>query len=265
MTDETFRGFRELIYARSGITLGDHKKALVSARVGKRLRALGLSDPAQYLECVRHDDSGQELIQLIDHISTNVTSFYREPVHFEVLSQHLSALREKGQRRFRIWCAAASTGEEPYTIAITAREALGKDCDLRILATDISTRVLRTCVEGVYGEQKVATVPGALLHRYFERARENGAVNWRVCEELRALIAFRRLNLAEPPFPMRGPFDAVLCRNVMIYFDDRVRRGLLGEVHRVLAPGGFLMIGHAETLTGLNLPFKPVQPAVYMR
>ncbi len=266
MNRRTFERFRELVYEKSGISLGDQKEALVSARVGKRMRALRIEGYDTYFDYVTRDKSGQELVELIDAISTNVTSFYREAQHFELLRSVLAKWRGANQRRFRIWCAASSTGEEPYTIAITVAEQLGDTgADVRILATDISTRVLAKCQQGIYDAQKVASVPAPLRERYFDRYQEDGQTMYRVKDRLKNLVLFRRLNLATPPFPMRGPLDVVFCRNVMIYFDNHVRSRLLAEVYRLLKPGGYLMVGHAESLTGLVSEFKTVQPSVYIK
>ena len=262
----TFEKFRTLIYEKCGITLGDQKVALVSARIAKRMRALDIDTPESYYDSVMHDKSGAELVQLIDAISTNFTSFFREPVHFELLSSLLKTWSGKGQHRFRIWCAAASTGEEPYTLAMTLRESIGNlGVDARILATDISTRVLQKCREGVYDAQRVSTMSVDLRKKYFDEVNDNGEVKYEAKDTLRSLLVFRRLNLSTPPFPMQGPLDAVFCRNVMIYFDNHVRSRLVQEIHRVLKPGGYLMIGHAESLTGLDSQFKTERPSVYVK
>lgn len=264
-----FDELRKLIYAKSGITLGENKMALVSARVGKRLRALKIPDYRSYLEFVKQDKSEDELIQLLDVISTNVTSFFREADHFTLMDELLEQWITAGQRRFRVWSAASSSGEEPYSIAMKLREMERKHAetriDMKILATDISTKVLRLCMEGVYESQKVETVPLDLRGRYFDRmAGEKGDV-YRVKESLRSLCLFKRLNLSVAPFPMNGPLDLILCRNVMIYFDKAVRSRLISEMYRLLRPGGYLMVGHAESLTGLETGFKPVRPSVYIK
>ena len=166
MRRETFDRLRELVYRRSGITLGEGKESLVRARVSKRMRTLGLHDYAAYLARVEEDLAGNELIELLDVISTNVTSFFREDQHFRLLSTLLARRLDEGQRRFRLWSAACSTGEEPYTMAITAREASGAEAvDLRILATDLSTKVLGRAIEGIYAPKDVAPVPPRLLER----------------------------------------------------------------------------------------------------
>ncbi len=262
----TYDKFRQLIYDKSGIKLGDQKEALVSSRIGKRMRELGIADPREYLQWVLNDDSGQELVQLLDVISTNVTSFYREPQHFDLLDSLLRKWWSEGQRKFRIWSAASSTGEEPYTIAIVVMEALGTQAsDVKILATDISTRVLEQCRRGEYDRNRVEGVPFMLRDKYFEAVRDDYGAVYRVKDRLKSMMSFRRLNLSTPPFPMRGPLDVIFCRNVMIYFDNQVRARLLEDMYRLLKPGGFLMVGHSESLTGLVSRFKPVRPSVYTK
>ena len=262
----TYDKFRQLIYDKSGIKLGDQKEALVSSRIGKRMRELGITDPREYLQWVLNDDSGQELVQLLDVISTNVTSFYREPQHFDLLDSLLRKWWSEGQRKFRIWSAASSTGEEPYTIAVVVMEALGTQAsDVKILATDISTRVLEQCRRGEYDRNRVEGVPFMLRDKYFDAVRDDYGAVYRVKDRLKSMMSFRRLNLSTPPFPMRGPLDVIFCRNVMIYFDNQVRARLLEDMYRLLKPGGFLMVGHSESLTGLVSRFKPVRPSVYTK
>ncbi len=264
MDQAVFKKFRDLVYERSGIALSSGKEALVSARIGKRMRALQIGEHRAYLQYVMGDDTGEEVVHLIDAISTNVTSFFREPAHFDYVKEHVCEWLAGGQHRFRFWSAACSTGEEPYTLAISIQEALaGARADVKILATDISTRVLQKCQEGRYSLDKLENVPKYLRDRYFELQRDNGETHCMVKPALRKMVVFSQLNLSRPPFPMRGPFDMVFCRNVMIYFDNTIRGRLLGEIHRLLKPGGYLLVGHAESLTGMLGPFTMVQPSVY--
>lgn len=257
--------FRALIYDRAGITLREGKESLVTARVSKRMHQLGLTAVVDYIAHVRADRSGEEMVLLLDAISTNTTSFFREPAAFDHLRKAVGGWLARGQRRLRIWCAAASTGEEPYTLAMVLLEVLRehrlsvREVDLAILATDISTRVLERCRAGLYSDQVMRPVSGELKSRYFERQGEV----WRAGDGLRALLTFNRLNLAQPPFPMKGPFDMVFCRNVMIYFDGAVRTRLVGEIERLLRPGGYLAVGSAESLAGLQHGYTTVQPAIY--
>ena len=265
MDPKVFERFRKLVYEKSGISLGPHKVSLVSARIGRRMRELNLTEHEEYLDLIVGDDSGNELVHFIDAISTNVTSFFREGRHFEFLREALSKWYASGQRRFRIWCAAASTGEEPYTLAMTALDCLGGGIDLRILATDISTRVLQSCQRGVYSEAKADSIPKGLRSRFFEKQVLQGETYYSASEEMRRVLTFRRLNLSTPPFPMKGPMDVIFCRNVMIYFDEGLRQKLAGEAHRLLRPGGFFVVGHSESLTGGSKDFKVVIPAVYKK
>jgi chemotaxis protein methyltransferase CheR len=263
MNTKTLESFRTLVYEKSGIHLGPHKEALVSARISKRIRALNMQSAEAYLEHLSRPENENEIVHLIDAISTNVTSFFREMRHFDFMHQQLSQWYAQGQRRFRIWSAASSTGEEPYSIAITMAESLANnDCDTRILATDISSRVLDHGRRGVYAGQRLEGVDPQLRRRYFEEHR-NGSVHFEAAVSLKRQIVFKRLNLAQPPYPMSGPFDIVFCRNVMIYFDSATREPLLREIHRLLRPGGFLFVGHAESLTGLRHSFKSIHPAIY--
>jgi chemotaxis protein methyltransferase CheR len=266
MDQSVFEKFCRIVYEKSGIAINANKIALVTARVGKRMRELGLKDDREYLELVLDDAHGEEIVHLLDVISTNVTSFFRESAHFDFLADTLSGWYQQGQRRFRFWSAASSTGEEPYTLAMTILDTLGTNpSDVKILATDISTRALALCSEGVYTKQKVSGVPQALLNRYFT-IRGKGTENaFEVKPELRRIISFSRLNLSKAPFPMQGPFDAIFCRNVMIYFDNLVRKDLLAECYRLLKPEGYLFVGHAESLTGLLSGFKAVMPSVYIK
>ncbi|MHB9004109.1 MAG: CheR family methyltransferase [Coriobacteriia bacterium] len=264
---DTFNRFRALVYEQAGISLAEHKEALVQARVGKRLRALGLRCYDEYLDLLEADETGGELTLFVDAICTNVTSFFREAHQFDYLAERMHTWLEEGQRRFRFWSCACSTGEEPYSLGMTLLDAAQgyDDVDIRILATDISTRVLDRCLDACYSQERVQTVPGPWRERWLEPIPVGHETVYRVSKEVRDLVLFRRMNLSNPPFPMQGPLDMVFCRNVMIYFDDAVRVGLLSEIHRTLRPGGFLIVGHAESLTGINTEFKYLKPAIYVR
>ena len=265
MEQQVFEAFSKIVYEKSGIVLNAGKEALVAVRVGKRMRELGLTDHREYLALVNNDRTGDEVAKLLDHISTNVTSFFREIAHFDFMRARLREWRAEGQRRFRFWSAASSTGEEPYSMAMVVAEELGPGLDARILATDISQRVLEKCKEGVYDAQKTSPVPVDLRQRYFSIRGTGARAVYQVTKELQSLVVFKRLNLSEPPFPMKGPLDIVFCRNVMIYFDRDVRTRLVNEIYRLLRPGGFLFVGHTESLNGLATPFTSVCPAVYVK
>ncbi len=262
----TFNSLREIIYEKSGISLNEGKEALVCSRIAKRMRPLGISSYRDYLKHVQADETGEEIVELLDAISTNVTHFFREPEHFDILGEAFRKWLDEGQTRFRFWSAASSTGEEPYTIAMTLLEGLGgRKVDIRILATDISTQALGACRRGVYRRAKMDKVPGPIMSRYFEPAPDGDDSLCRIRKDIQDLVTFKRLNLSTPPFPMQGPLDVVFCRNVMIYFDNAVRKRLLTEVCRLLKPGGLLMVGHAESLTGMMCDLKSIKPSIYVK
>ena len=264
MQTRVFDAFRRLAYDQAGISLRENKAALVSARIQRRMRSLALASPEQYLAYLERDDSGHEMIEFLDAISTNFTSFFREADHFELLSRSLEDWLDQGMRRLRIWCAAAATGEEPYTIAMTIAETLGsRSLDYRILASDISLRALKHAALGQYEAERVAQVPAAMRAKYF--APRTGADRVQVVPELRSRILWKRINLARPLLPLRGGLDVIFCRNVMIYFDHAVRKQLVLGFERLLRPGGLLIVAHSETLTGIPCGLRPVRPSVYRK
>lgn len=266
MDKKTFNTFVSLIYEKSGITLNDKKEALVSSRVAKRMRQLGMSEHKQYLDYVLADKNGEEIVQLLDVISTNVTHFFREDEHFGFVTDTMKKWLQKGQQRFTFWSAGCSSGEEPYTLAMVLREVTQHtSVGIRILATDISTRILEKSRAGTYDATKLETVPTKLRERYFSKNGYNTSAVFTAKDAIRSLITFKRLNLSEVPFPMKGPMDIIFCRNVMIYFDNKVRINLLNEFHRLLKPGGYLLVGHAESLTGMLSGFKAVRPSIYVK
>lgn len=267
MTPQQFQRFSDIAYQRAGIRLREGKESLVSARIAKRMRELGMETSREYLQFLEQDE-GDELVRFLDAISTNFTSFFREMDHFDRLAEVVKEKVKAGQSRFRLWSAACSTGEEPYSVAMTLCETLGSSTDdWLVLATDISTRVLNLAHAGIYDEQTLAPLSKALRLRHFERVSDSGprGPRWKVKDELRRHVVFKRLNLSTPPFPMTGPLDAVFCRNVMIYFDQPVRQRLISGIETVLGRDGVLFIGHSETLSGVDTALRPLKPSVYMR
>jgi chemotaxis protein methyltransferase CheR len=265
LEQKTFNRIRELVYKLSGISLADHKVALVSARLGKRIKALSLGGYEDYYEYLRRDKTGQELVLLIDAISTNVTHFFREAKHFDVLAAALKERYAAGQRRFRIWCAASSTGEEPYSLAITALENLGGGADVKLLATDISTQVLAKARQGIYEERHVEKMDRDVLRRWFIKGNGSNDGFYQVKPELSEMVRFGRLNLSEPEWPIKGPLDYIFCRNVMIYFDNDLRSRLVQKFYALLREGGLLFTGHSESLTNMAGAFKKLYPSVYLK
>ncbi len=261
MNDKTFESFRSLIYEKSGISLNEGKKALVQARIGKRMRVLGIDDEDEYFTLVNNDSDGKEVVEMLDAISTNTTSFFREAEHFDFFKAKIREWYEQGQRKFRIWSAASSSGEEPYTIAISILETLPSEIDARILATDISTKILSACKKGFYVKEKLKPINMELKKRYFDKCEQG----YMIKDIVKSKVLFKRLNLSTPPFPMKGPLDIIFCRNVMIYFDNKVRHRLINEAYRLLKPGGYLLVGHAESLTGISSKFKTIKPSIYIK
>lgn len=269
-----YRQFAALVYQAAGISLGDAKVELVRSRLIKRLRILQLPDFKAYYDLVKnHDPQGNEMVMLIDAISTNKTDFFRENQHFVFLAEEIfptlvEQARSNGRGRIRIWSAGCSSGEEPYTLALVLRDALGAQSngiDAKILATDISTKVLASAQEGIYEESKVLPVPPKYKNLGFAKERSPKGNVYRIRPEVKSLITFRRLNLMSPEFPFRGLFDVIFCRNVMIYFDKSTQESLVNKFHRYLHPGGHLFIGHSESLNGLNVPFQFVRPTIYRK
>ncbi len=258
--------FQNLLHDKTGIVLGDSKRALVESRVTQRLRALNMESFPAYLNFLANDKSGDEMIQLIDVISTNITRFFREADHFDLLQTEMDKWATQGKTRMRIWSAACSTGEEPYTIAMSVDELVKKHrLDFKILATDISTRVLAHAKAGVYEEDRLANIPDNLKNRYFRRQSGSGPARYAVSEQLKNMMIFHRLNFTVFPYPIKGIFDVIFCRNAMIYFDRDLRTRMVREFARLLRPGGILMIGHAETLIGLENQYRTIKPSVYLR
>jgi len=268
MTHSVFDALRRLAYDQAGIAIRENKQTLVSARIAKRMRECGLTSEREYLAFLEGDKSGQEMVRFLDAISTNFTNFFREPDHFQLFEEEIQSWLDQGARKLRIWCAAAATGEEPYSLAMTLAETVGSaPVEWKLLASDISVSALRTAAAGIYPSSRLAQVPAPLRARYFSElpATPGAEVPSRVSSDLRARVLFKRVNLATPPFPMRGDLDAVFCRNVMIYFDNAVRQRLISEIERLLRPGGLLVVAHSETLNGIRTGLRVVRPSVYRK
>jgi len=270
LSDAEFQAFSDLVYKKAGINLHAGKKELVRARLAKRLREDGFDSFGEYYQFVINDETGDELVQLLDSISTNLTNFFREPKHFQFMVQvflpEISRAAAKKGRRLRIWSAGCSTGEEPYSIAITVLENMPdlEQWDVKILATDLSTKVLATARRGIYPFERLADISPEVLRRWFQKGQGDWAGWFKVKDQVKRLIVFRRLNLIEP-FPFQRSFDLIFCRNVMIYFDKKTQADLTARLHQVLADGGYLLIGHSESLTGVNQAFNYIQPTIYRK
>lgn len=259
-----FERVRKLIYQRAGISLHDGKRAMVYSRLSRRLRETGhrsFKDYLQWLEGVSGPTGEQEWQQFINSLTTNLTSFFREEHHFHALAEALKGFKGKPPR---IWCAAASTGEEPYSIAMVLAEVLGEHCGARLVASDIDTKVLSTARRGVYAADARGLSPER-LKRHFLRGTGANAGFIRIKPELAKMIDFRPFNLMTPNWSMGEPFDMVFCRNVMIYFDHDTQRTVLHRIHGVMRPGGLLFVGHSENFTDARDWFVLRGKTIYQR
>jgi len=273
MRDSDYEFIRELVYSHSRINLGPDKKELVSARLGKRLRATNITSISDYCRFLQAKEGGEEeLAHLIDAISTNHTYFFREHEHFDFLTN--IALPEMTKRRAterwprcNVWSAASSSGEEPYSIAIAMSQFFGPGTNWpwRIEATDISHRILQKARVGIYKEETVKKVPPSLLKTYFQKGFGPQDGNYRVKPSLLECVTFRQLNLLEGAFPFNEPFQVIFCRNVMIYFDRPTQTELVNKLAKQLVPGGYLLVGHSESLSGIKHPLHMLKPAIYQK
>lgn len=264
-TDE-FQLFKDLVYQEVGISLSENKQSLIVSRLSKRVRELALSSYQAYYDFVVSRENPKELTKLLDLISTNKTDFFREPGHFDFLRDHIVPTLAS-QKSIRIWCSASSTGEEPYTIAMTLWDAIDQPTqwNCKILASDISTRVLEKAAKGIYEDERVQSLPSDLVRRHFLRGKgeQHGFV--KIKPLLSKMITFRRINLMDEAFPIRSPLDVIFCRNVMIYFDRPTQAKLMAKFNRYLKPGGYLFIGHSESLQWIEHPFSYVAPTIYQK
>jgi chemotaxis protein methyltransferase CheR len=269
LTDVDFEKISRLVYELCGIHLSDGKKELVKARLGKRLRSGQFKSFRDYYTYVINETSGQELVCLIDSISTNFTGFFREGKHFDYLrSELLPELMERksNRRSLRLWSAGCSSGEEPYSMAITLSEAIENRSpwEVKILGTDISTKVLKIAESGIYHKERVQSLPTALVKKYFLKGGDDWKDYVKVKDHIKQFVQFRRLNFMEP-FQFKEPFDCIFCRNVMIYFDKKTQTDLVNRFYDCLEKAGVFFIGHSESLTGIKHSFHYVKPAIYKK
>lgn len=259
-SDADFARIKALIYKKAGISLHDGKHAMVYSRVSRRLRETGHTSFKDYLDALEQHD-GPEWQEFINALTTNLTAFFREQHHFSALQELLAAQRS---HPWRIWCSAASTGEEPYSIAMTASETLGSAGHFHLVSSDIDTKVLATAARGVYKADGVKGLSPERLQRHFLRGKGANAGLMRVKPELQQHLAFMTVNLIQE-LPFREAFDIVFCRNVMIYFDAATQRQVLERIHRVMNPGGTLFVGHAENFSDARSLFALRGKTVYER
>ena len=261
-TDADFSRVQALIYQRAGINLHDGKHAMVYSRLSRRLRETGYTSFRDYLTWLENHD-GPEWQEFVNALTTNLTAFFREQHHFEIFATLLKS--RPASTPWRVWCNAASTGEEPYSIVMTAFESLGNNASFKLTASDIDSKVLASASQGVYRLENLKGLSQERLQRFFMRGKDSNAGLIRVKPELRKAIDFLSVNLIRDDWPFKEPFDVVFCRNVMIYFDAPTQRKVLERIHRVLKPGGMLFVGHAENFSESRDLFTLRGKTVYER
>ena len=267
ITDDEFKLIADFIKDHSGINLKDEKKTLLVGRLSSIVKEHNLNSFMEYYQLLKKDQEGKVLSQLIDKITTNHTFFMRESQHFNYLNQEVlpymkMAVKDKD---LRVWCAASSTGEEPYTLAILLADFFKNEAvmwDKRLLATDLSLSVLEEAKRGIYSKEKLSTLPKIWVLNYFDKISEE---QYQVKRTLRKEVVFRRFNLLEPQFPFKKKFHIIFCRNVMIYFDNDTKTKLISKLYDSLEHGGYLFIGHSESISRETTKFQYVQPAVYRK
>lgn len=271
VTPALFRKFQKLVYTETGIWLGPSKTALLCGRLYRRLMTLGIPTLDQYFECVSAPDGREEFGRMIDALTTNETRFFREPKQFDFLVERViprwqrDGAEGRRSKRLRIWSAGCSSGEEPYSIAMLFAKYLAADdgWDVRVLATDISNRVLEKARKGIYDVERSNDIPKDLLKRFMLRGFKDCQGQMKVQTGIQQMVEFRHLNLSQEPYAVQGPYDLILCRNVLIYFDAASKRKVVGNLVGHLAAGGFLFVGHAENLTSLTPQVRSIEPSIY--
>lgn len=262
ISDHEFRQFQTMIYDIAGISMSPTKKPLVSGRLAKRVKHHGLKSYDEYFKLLTKNGGNGELQVAVDLLTTNETYFFREQKHFDFLRDRVLPTRKPG-KPFRVWSAASSSGEEPYSIAMMLADVLG-EAPWELLASDLSTRVLEKARAGVYPMERAEDIPKSYLTRFCLKGTGNQEGNFLIAKELRSRVQYRQVNLNEP-LPKLGDFDVIFLRNVMIYFDMETKRQVIGRMLPLLASGGFLVIGHSESLNGVTDELKVVVPSVYRK
>ncbi len=263
ITESALRALRDIVEHESGIQIGEQKIELLKNRIRKRLRALKLSSEKQYLDIIQSDIGSDELVNLLDVVSTNHTFFWREHEHFPMYEKILEQYALSGKKEIKTWCAASSSGEEPYTLSIIHQELEKKhSLTAKILATDISIQILKKADSGIYPLESIAALP-AEYKKYFIPHNDTDCVE--IERSIKERITFKKLNLSKFPFPLIGNIDVIFCRNVMIYFDTDLKQKIINEFQRLLSPGGFLFISHSENLLGVKHQLVSQRVGVYRK
>ena len=271
LNTKEFNDLSSLIYGNCGINLTPAKKVMLETRLAKRIRALQMESYGEYYDYVCSDIGRREEFQfMIDEVTTNKTDFFREPAHFEYLTQEIlpaiyHSQQEKGRRKINIWSAACSSGEEPYSIAMTVSDFVNKypGTDYSVLATDLSVKVLKKASIGIYTTQDVEPVPGKYRQKFVMKSKNPRANEVRIVPQLRSKISFRQINFLDEFFPAKRNMDIIFCRNVLIYFDNKTKEKVINRLCGNLRPGGYFFLGHSESLQGISTPLEQLWPTVF--
>jgi len=270
LSETDFNRLSTFIYSNYGIKMPKAKHIMLQSRLQKRLRELDMSSFKDYVDYVfTREGQDNEVVHMIDVVSTNKTDFFREPVHFEFLQNHIlpEYIKEGKYKTFKVWSAGSSSGEEAYTIAISINEFREKNGgpDFSIYATDISSRILKSAAEAIYKEQRIESLPLNLKKKYFLKSKDRAVENVRVIPELRKKVTFDRLNFMDNTYPGNEIFDLIFCRNVLIYFDRPTQEEVIGKLCMKLKKGGYFFLGHSESITNMKLPLDQLKPTIFQR
>lgn len=270
LSDADFSRLSDFIYNEYGIKMPPVKKVMLQSRLQKRLRELDIVSFKDYVDYVfSKEGQDNEVIHMIDVVSTNKTDFFREPVHFDYLANNVipEFLAEAGSRTLKVWSAACSSGEEPYTIAITLSECKEKHpgFDFSIFGTDISTRILKSAIDAIYKEQRIDEIPLTYKRKYFLKSKDRTNPTVRVVPELRRKISFARLNFMDNSYNVNETFDVIFCRNVLIYFDRETQEKVINKLCQRLKPNGIFFLGHSESITSMQVPLKQIKPTIFRK
>lgn len=270
MSTSDFNRLSSFIYNEYGIKLAPVKKTMLESRLQKRLALLGINTFKEYCDLLfSTQGQQQEVIQMIDLVTTNKTDFFREPAHFEFLTTHVlpEFLSNNSGRQLKLWSAGCSSGEEPYTLAMVLNEYAekGQMLGYTITATDLSTQVLNKAIAAVYSEERVAGIPLALKRKYFLRSKDPLKKTVRIVPQLRSRVNFERLNFMDDTLAIAADFDIVFCRNVIIYFDKITQEKVINKLCEKLKPGGYFFLGHSESITNMRVPLEQLRPTVFKK
>ena len=269
MTWEDFNRLSIYITSNYGIKLPEVKKVMLQSRLQKRLRTLGMQSFKEYCDFVFTKGNEHEIINMIDLVSTNKTDFYREPEHYNILNELVlpNIVFDRNPRIIKIWSAGCSSGEEPYSLAITTNEFLKKypNTDFSITASDISIQILSKAIDGIYNESKIDVIPIEIKKKYFLRSKDRSKKKVRVISDIRNKINFIRLNFMDESYSVKEMFDIIFCRNVLIYFDRPAQEMVLNKLSKHLKKGGYFFLGHSESILKMNVPLKQIRPSTFVR